>query len=233
MSSENLVHFEGVDKIYRRGGEELHVLSGLNLDVRRGEFLALMGPSGCGKSTILNLAGGLDVPDSGVVSFNGEDIGAMSESSRAAWRARNVGFIFQAYNLIPVLTARQNVSLPLLLTPLSSAQRKVQAAKALQLVGLEDRSEHYPNQLSGGQEQRVAIARAIATDPAMLLADEPTGDLDAASAEAVLKLLKGLCREMGKTIVMVTHDPKAAEQADRTLKLDKGVLVQATHGAAH
>lgn len=230
MSNGAILKFSGVDKIYKRGGEELHVLSGLDMEVRAGEFLALMGPSGCGKSTILNLAGGLDVPDAGSVSFNGQDIGDLSESARAAWRARNVGFIFQAYNLIPVLTARQNVTLPLLLTPLSGARRKEQAAKALHLVGLGDRMEHYPNQLSGGQEQRVAIARAIATDPSLLLADEPTGDLDAASAESVLKLLRGLCRDMGKTIVMVTHDPMAAGQADRTLKLDKGVLV---HGAAH
>lgn len=233
MSNEPLIRFEGVDKIYRRGGEELHVLSGLNLEVRKGEFLALMGPSGCGKSTILNLAGGLDVPDAGTVSFAGEDIGAMSEGQRAGWRSRNVGFIFQAYNLIPVLTARQNVMLPLLLTPLSGKRRKEQAELALKIVGLSDRTEHYPNQLSGGQEQRVAIARALATDPKLLLADEPTGDLDATNAEAILALLKRLNKENGQTIVMVTHDPKAAEQADRTLKLDKGVLVHGTAGAAH
>ncbi len=232
MSDNALLRFQGVDKIYKRGDEELHVLAGLDMAVNAGEFLALMGPSGCGKSTILNLAGGLDTPDAGTVTFGGEDIGALSDAGRAGWRSRNVGFIFQAYNLIPVLTARQNVALPLLLTPLGSKARKEQAERALRIVGLGDRMEHYPNQLSGGQEQRVAIARALATDPRLLLADEPTGDLDATSAKDILDLLQRLNRENGKTIVMVTHDPAAAERAHRTLKLDKGRLVHST-GAAH
>jgi putative ABC transport system ATP-binding protein len=232
MAENALLRFHGVDKIYRRGGEELHVLAGLDLTVGEGEFLALMGPSGCGKSTILNLAGGLDTPDAGTVTFGHDELGALSDSERAAWRSRNVGFIFQAYNLIPVLTARQNVALPLLLTPLNGRARKEQAERALRIVGLGDRMEHFPSQLSGGQEQRVAIARALATDPRLLLADEPTGDLDANSAKDILDLLQRLNRENGKTIVMVTHDPVAAERAHRTLKLDKGRLVQSL-GAGH
>ncbi len=224
MTQETLIRLSGVDRIYRRGSEELHVLNGLDLDVPRGEFLALMGPSGSGKSTILNLVGGLDRPDAGRVVFDGDDLGDLDDAELASWRARNIGFIFQTYNLIPVLTAIQNVELPLLLAPLSRKQRREQATLALDIVGLSDRVRHYPNQLSGGQEQRVAIARAIATDPKVLLADEPTGDLDETNAESILDLLGRLNRENGQTIVMVTHDPGAARRAHRTMTLTKGVL---------
>ncbi len=225
MSDHPLIRLAGVDRIYTRGNEELHVLNGLDLDIQKGEFVALMGPSGCGKSTILNLMGAIDRPNAGQVLFDGEDLSEMNEAERASWRARNVGFIFQAYNLMPVLTAVQNVLLPLQLTPLPRAKRRAQAELALQIVGLSERMNHYPNQLSGGQEQRVAIARAIATDPRVLLADEPTGDLDAKSAAAILDLLQELNRQNGQTIVMVTHDPKAAERAHRVIQLDKGRVV--------
>ena len=224
------INLEGVTKIYRRGGEELVVLDDLDLTVPHGEFLALMGPSGSGKSTILNLVGGLDDPDSGTIVVAGTDLGRLSTNDLAAWRARHVGFMFQAFNLIPVLTARENVELPLLLTPLSKRERREQAEFALDVVGLADRMHHRPKQLSGGQEQRVAIARAIATDPTVLLADEPTGDLDRASADQVLEILSRLSSENEKTIVMVTHDPRASDHAHRVLHLDKGVLIEA--GAA-
>jgi putative ABC transport system ATP-binding protein len=222
----------GVVKSYTRGEETVRVLDGLDLEVRRGEWLALMGPSGSGKTTLLNVLGGLDHPDSGSVIADGEDIEALSARDLAAWRSRHVGFIFQLYNLIPVLTACQNVELPLRLTPLSRAERDRQVRTALGLVGLSDRLEHYPAQLSGGQEQRVAIARAIVTDPTFLLADEPTGDLDAKSEREILDLLGTLHRDMGKTIVMVTHDPEAAERADRILRLDDGRLVPRDGDAA-
>jgi len=213
-------------KAYTRGGETVLVLAGLDLQVRAGEWLALMGPSGSGKTTLLNVLGGLDHPDSGTVVADGEDIEALGNRDLAAWRSRHVGFIFQLYNLIPVLTAYQNVELPLLLAPLSRAERDRQVRTSLDLVGLSDRLHHFPNQLSGGQEQRVAIARAICTDPTFLLADEPTGDLDARSAAEILDLLGVLHRDLGKTIVMVTHDPRAAERADRLLHLEKGVLLE-------
>ena len=221
MVTETLIDVRRVSKIYRRGSETLHVLQDYDLQVAKGEFLALMGPSGCGKSTLLNLMGVLDEPESGAITFAGEDILDLTDSERSAWRARNVGFIFQAYNLVPVLTAFQNVMLPLLLTPLSRARRKEQAQLALNIVGMGDRMSHYPNQLSGGQEQRVAIARAIATDPRVLLADEPTGDLDATNAAAVLDILQSLNKQNGLTIIMVTHDPSAATRAHRTVHLDK------------
>jgi putative ABC transport system ATP-binding protein len=218
---ESLVSVQKVWKTYRRGSEDLHVLKGFDLEVEKGEFVALMGPSGCGKSTLLHLMGALDEPDTGRVLFAGEDLDELSPAERAGWRARNVGFVFQSYNLVPVLTAFQNVMLPLLLTPLSRKQRKEQARLALEIVSMGDRMSHYPNQLSGGQEQRVSIARAIATDPTLLLADEPTGDLDAANAEAVLEILRRLNQDNGLTIVMVTHDPHAAERAHRTIHLEK------------
>jgi putative ABC transport system ATP-binding protein len=215
-----------VTKVYRRGGQDLVVLDGLDLDVAKGDFLALMGPSGSGKSTILNILGGLDEPDSGEVIVEGVDIVSLSRDARAEWRARHVGFVFQAFNLIPVLTALENVELPLLLTPLSRRERREHAEYALELVGLTDRKDHRPKQLSGGQEQRVAIARAVATDPTMILADEPTGDLDRASADAVMDILSRLSHEHGKTIAMVTHDPVAAARATRLLHLEKGLLVE-------
>ena len=215
-----------VVKSYTRGGETVRVLDCLDLAVPAGEWLALMGPSGSGKTTLLNVLGGLDQPDDGAVIADGDDIGALSARDISAWRARHVGFIFQLYNLIPVLTAYQNVELPLLLTPLGRAERDRQVRTALGLVGLADRVQHYPGQLSGGQEQRVAIARAIVTDPTFLLADEPTGDLDARSEREILDLLGTLHKDLGKTIVMVTHDPEAAERADRILHLHEGRLVE-------
>ncbi len=221
-----IIEVAGIVKEYTRGGEIITVLDGLDLRVREGEWLALMGPSGSGKTTLLNVLGGLDHPDAGTVVADGEDIEALSPRALAAWRARHVGFIFQLYNLIPVLTAYQNVELPLLLAPLGREERDRQVRTALGLVGLSDRIRHYPAQLSGGQEQRVAIARALATDPTFLLADEPTGDLDARSAAGILDLLGTLHRDLGKTIVMVTHDPRAAERADRLLHLEKGVLLE-------
>ena len=222
-----LATMRGVTRRYRRGGQDLVVLDELDLDVASGEFLALMGPSGSGKSTILNLLGGLDRADAGTIVVGGEEITSYGNDDLAAWRARHVGFVFQSFNLIPVLTALENVELPLLLTPLSRKERRQHAEYALEIVGLTDRMDHRPKQLSGGQEQRVAIARAMATDPTMILADEPTGDLDRASADAVLDILQRLVAENGKTIAMVTHDPAAAQRATRTLHLEKGVLVEA------
>lgn len=221
-----LVTVRNVHKEFRRGGERIDVLQGLSLDIPRGDFLALMGPSGSGKSTLLNLLGGLDRPTRGEVEIGGQRIDQMSGGQLAAWRARHIGFVFQMYNLLPVLTAERNVELPLLLTSLGAAKRKSHVATALGVVGLTDRAKHYPRQLSGGQEQRVGIARALVTDPTLLLCDEPTGDLDRKSGDEILDLLQGLNREHGKTIVMVTHDPHAAKRATRVLYLDKGVLVQ-------
>jgi putative ABC transport system ATP-binding protein len=223
---ETLVRVRGVHKTFSRGGEKIDVLQGLDLEVGKGEFLALMGPSGSGKSTLLNLIGGLDRPSSGSVEVGGLRIDELSDAKLTAWRARHVGFVFQMYNLLPALSAERNVELPLLLTPLSRARRRQQVATALALVGLADRARHYPRQLSGGQEQRVGIARAIVTDPTLLLADEPTGDLDRKSGDEILDLLQALNREHGKTIVMVTHDPHAAERATRVVHLDKGVLAE-------
>ncbi len=219
-----LVRVQDVHKVFQRGSERIDVLQGLNLEVPRGDFLALMGPSGSGKTTLLNLLAGLDRPTQGSVEVGGERIDAMADSTLARWRARNVGFVFQLYNLLPVLTAERNVELPLLLTSLSSAGRKKHVATALSVVGLADRAGHYPRQLSGGQEQRVAIARAIVADPTILLCDEPTGDLDRKSEDDILELLQTLNRDHGKTILMVTHDPHAAARAQRTLYLNKGAL---------
>ena len=226
-NGQGLIRVRGLDKSYVRGGEETHVLQGLNLDVDAGEFIAFMGPSGSGKTTILNLLGGLDVPSSGTVSVAGDEITAMSRRKLTAWRARHVGFVFQAYNLIPVLSAYRNVELPLLLTPLSGAERRSHVEAALRVVGLQDRMHHFPRQLSGGQEQRVAIARAIVADPTFLLCDEPTGDLDRRSADEILDLLSLLVSERCKTILMVTHDPRAADRASALLHLEKGVLIEA------
>jgi putative ABC transport system ATP-binding protein len=224
---ETLVHVREVHKTFTRGAEKIDVLQGLTVKIAKGEFLALMGPSGSGKSTLLNLIGGLDRPSAGTIEVGGARIDNLSESRLAAWRARHVGFVFQMYNLLPALTAERNVELPLLLTSLGAAARRKSVQTALSVVGLADRTKHYPRQLSGGQEQRVGIARAIVTDPTLLLCDEPTGDLDRKSGDEVLDLLQTLNREQGKTIVMVTHDPHAAQRASRTLHLDKGVLVEA------
>ena len=232
MSNDPIIQISGLSKTYTRGAETVQVLDELDIEVAAGEFLALMGPSGSGKTTLLNILGGLDVPDHGSVAVAGEELTDLDERGLSAWRAEHVGFIFQLYNLIPVLTAFQNVELPLLLTPLGRAERRTQVELALRLVGLEDRMKHYPTQLSGGQEQRVAIARAIVTDPTILLADEPTGDLDRRNAEDVLELLTRLNREQKKTIVMVTHDPHAAERATRTLHIEKGKLVHQTRKEA-
>jgi putative ABC transport system ATP-binding protein len=226
-----LIRVRDLDKRYQRGSEELHVLQGLNLDVEKGEFVAFMGPSGSGKTTLLNLLGGLDVPTSGSIAVAGDELTAMSARKLAAWRARHVGFIFQMYNLIPVLTAFGNVELPLLLTKLSKRERRAHVETALSLVGLADRKKHYPRQLSGGQEQRVAIARAIVTDPTFLLCDEPTGDLDRKSADEIMELIDRLVHEHGKTVLVVTHDPRAAERAHSVLHLDKGTLVEAAGSA--
>jgi len=223
-NQEVLVDVRDVHKIYRRGAERIDVLDGLNLQVHPGEFVALMGPSGSGKSTLLNLIGGLDRPTSGSVVVGGRQLETLSDSRLTHWRADHVGFVFQFYNLMPVLTAERNVELPLLLTRLSRRRRKSQVATALALVGLSDRARHYPRQLSGGQEQRVGIARAIVTDPTLLLCDEPTGDLDRKSGDEILDLLTALNQEHGKTIIMVTHDPVAAERAGRIVYLDKGQL---------
>jgi putative ABC transport system ATP-binding protein len=225
-SRSSLIRVRGLDKTYRRGGEEIHVLQGLNLDVDQGDFVAFMGPSGSGKTTLLNLLGGLDVPSRGTISVAGDEITHMSSSKLTTWRARHVGFIFQMYNLIPVLTAFQNVELPLLLTKLSKAERRRHVETALSIVGIADRMDHYPRQLSGGQEQRVAIARAIVADATFLLCDEPTGDLDRKSADEILNLVTRLSQEFNKTILMVTHDPMAAERAQAILHLNKGVLVE-------
>ncbi|HET6162145.1 MAG TPA: ABC transporter ATP-binding protein [Planctomycetota bacterium] len=222
--NDAMIRARGVRKTYTRAGETLTVLDGLDLEMEEGHFYALMGPSGSGKTTLLNLVGGLDAADEGELLVAGESLADLSGGELAAWRAANVGFVFQAFNLIPVLTAVENVELPLLLSPLGRAQRREHAMYALKLVGLEDRAKHRPQQLSGGQEQRVAIARAIATDPKLILADEPTGDLDRKSAEQVLDLLVRLNGELKKTILMVTHDPHAAERAQRIVHLDKGQL---------
>jgi putative ABC transport system ATP-binding protein len=224
-----MIELHGVRKAYRRGGETLTVLDGLDLTMGEGGFFALMGPSGSGKSTLLHLVGGLDQADAGSVRVAGADLSSLAGSDLARWRAANVGFVFQGFNLIPVLTAQENVELPLTLAPLSAKRRREQARYALELVGLGDRMRHRPNQLSGGQEQRVAIARALATDPKVILADEPTGDLDRDSADQVLELLQRLQKELKKTVLMVTHDPAAAARAERVIRLDKGRLV---HGGA-
>ncbi|HSI63616.1 MAG TPA: ABC transporter ATP-binding protein, partial [Candidatus Saccharimonadia bacterium] len=223
-SNDTLVDIKNVSKNFRRGSEEIHVLSGLNVEVKKGEFLALMGPSGSGKSTLLNLMGGLDRATQGSVVVGQDRIDQLSERQLAAWRARHVGFVFQFYNLLPVLTAEKNVELPLLLTHLSKADRKKHVELALKVVGLSHRTKHYPRTLSGGEQQRVGIARAIVTDPTLLLCDEPTGDLDRKSGDEILTLLQSLNKEHGKTIIMVTHDPHASSRASRTLHLDKGQL---------
>ncbi|QNP39711.1 ABC transporter ATP-binding protein [Lysobacter solisilvae (ex Woo and Kim 2020)] len=226
-----MIRIRNVTKSYERGKQKVEVLHGLSIDVPRGDFVALMGPSGSGKTTLLNLIGGLDTPSSGEISVDGQRIDQLKGGQLAHWRSHNVGFVFQFYNLMPVLTAEGNVELPLLLTKLSSAQRRKSVDIALQVVGLADRAKHKPRELSGGQEQRVAIARAIVSDPHLLVCDEPTGDLDRATADEILKLLQTLNREHGKTIVMVTHDPLAAGYANRTLHLDKGRLAEQSVGA--
>src|SRR2546423_3869388 len=222
--TNSLIQVRGLDKSYRRGGEEIQVLQRLNLDVDKGDFVAFMGPSGSGKTTLLNLLGGLDTPTRGSITVAGDEITHMSSGKLTTWRARHVGFIFQMYNLIPVLTAYQNVELPLLLTSLSKAERRKHVETSLGVVGLADRMRHYPRQLSGGQEQRVAIARAIVSDPTFLLCDEPTGDLDRKSADEIMDIIGRLVKEYGKTVLMVTHDPLVAQRADTTLHLDKGTL---------
>lgn len=222
--TELLAKLDGVSRVYRKGKEKVEVLHELDLEIAKGEFLALMGPSGSGKTTLLNLLGGLDKPTAGTVTVDGAELSSMSNRQLSNWRASNVGFIFQFYNLLPVLTARKNVELPLLLTNLGAGERTRRAEIALEIVGLADRASHYPRELSGGQEQRVAIARAIVSDPNLLLCDEPTGDLDRDTADEILKLLQVLNREHGKTIVMVTHDAQAAEYAQRSLHVDKGKL---------
>jgi putative ABC transport system ATP-binding protein len=227
-SSQSLIQVRGLNKTYTRGGEKIQVLQGLNLDVDKGDFVAFMGPSGSGKTTLLNLLGGLDVPSAGSITVAGDEITHMSGSKLTQWRARHVGFIFQMYNLIPVLTAFQNVELPLLLTKLSKSERRKHVETALGVVGLADRMQHYPRQLSGGQEQRVTIARAIVSDPTFLLCDEPTGDLDRKSADDVMALVEELVGKFGKTVLMVTHDPVVAARAHTTLHLEKGVLVEAS-----
>jgi len=224
----DLITIDHVTKVYRRGVEEIVVLDNLDLRVPEGEYLALMGPSGSGKTTLLNLIAGIDTPTNGSIRVGDREISRLSQTDLARWRAQTVGFIFQLYNLIPVLTASENVELPLLLTHLSKKERREHVRTALSIVGLGDRMDHYPRQLSGGQEQRVAIARAIVTDPKLLVADEPTGDLDAKSGEEILTLMNRLNKEFGKTIVMVTHDPKAAAHAHRMVHLEKGVLVEQT-----
>jgi putative ABC transport system ATP-binding protein len=227
-----LVEIRSLSKVYQRGRQRIEVLHHINLDVAPGEFVALMGPSGSGKTTLLNLIGGLDSPTEGTLAVAGERIDQLGQGALARWRAAHVGFVFQFYNLLPMLSAQRNVELPLLLTKLKGAERRRNASVALQLVGLADRATHKPGELSGGQQQRVAIARAIVSDPTLLVCDEPTGDLDRQSAEEVLGLLQQLNRAHGKTIVMVTHDPKAAEHAGRVLHLDKGTLVESEQAAA-
>jgi putative ABC transport system ATP-binding protein len=223
--SQSLVQVRDLHKVFQRGGQRIDVLQGVNLDIPAGDFLALMGPSGSGKTTLLNLIGGLDTPSEGSIAVAGDRIDKLSGAKLAAWRARHIGFVFQLYNLLPVLTAARNVELPLLLTKLSKAERRKRVEVALGAVGLGERMHHYPRQLSGGQEQRVGIARAIVTDPTLLLCDEPTGDLDRKAGDEILDLLQALNKDYGKTIVMVTHDPHAAARATRTLHLEKGVLV--------
>jgi putative ABC transport system ATP-binding protein len=227
MSTAPLVRVRDVHKNYSRGAERIDVLKGISLDIPQGDFLALMGPSGSGKTTLLNMLGGIDTPTQGSIEIGGVSIGGLGGSALSRWRAAHIGFVFQLYNLLPALTAERNVELPLLLTKLSRRERRKRASIALAVVGLADRARHYPRQLSGGQEQRVGIARAIVTDPTLLLCDEPTGDLDRTSGDEILDLLQTLNREYDKTIVMVTHDPHAAERARRTLHLEKGVLAAA------
>src|SRR6266702_457987 len=224
--SQSLIRVRGLNKTYSRGGEKIQVLQGLNLDVDKGDFVAFMGPSGSGKTTLLNLLGGLDVPSAGNITVAGDEITHMSRSKLTQWRARHVGFVFQMYNLIPVLTAFQNVELPLLLTSLSKTERSKHVEAALGMVGLSDRIHHYPRQLSGGQEQRVTIARAIVSDPTFLLCDEPTGDLDRKSADEIMALIDELVGKYSKTVLMVTHDPVVAARAHTTLHLEKGLLVE-------
>jgi putative ABC transport system ATP-binding protein len=231
-NGNSLISVRNLGKNYRRGSEEIHVLQGLNLDVDAGDFVAFMGPSGSGKTTLLNLLGGLDVPSQGSIRVAGDEITSMSAGKLTKWRARHVGFVFQMFNLIPVLTAFQNVELPLLLTSLNKSERRKHVEAVLALVGLADRMKHYPRQLSGGQEQRVAIARAIVTDPTFLLCDEPTGDLDRHSADEVLELVQRLAQDHKKTVLLVTHDPLAAERAHSILHLDKGVLAEAQSAGA-
>jgi putative ABC transport system ATP-binding protein len=223
---KELVRVRDVHKHFTRGSERIDVLKGVNLAIPKGDFLALMGPSGSGKTTLLNLIGGLDTPTGGAIEVNGVPVSTLSGSQLSKWRAQNIGFVFQLYNRLPVLTAERNVELPLLLTKLSKADRRKRASIALRVVGLADRGKHYPRQLSGGQEQRVGIARAIVTDPTLLLCDEPTGDLDRKAGDEILDLLQSLNRDHGKTIVMVTHDPRAAERARRIIHLEKGVLTR-------
>jgi putative ABC transport system ATP-binding protein len=224
--TSSLIRVRDLDKTYQRGGENIDVLQGLNLDVNQGEFIAFMGPSGSGKTTLLNLLGGLDLPTRGTIAVAGDEITHMSAAKLTEWRARHVGFVFQIYNLIPVLTASQNVELPLLLTKLSKSERRAHVETALAVVGLADRMKHFPRQLSGGQEQRVAIARAIVADPTFLLCDEPTGDLDRKSADEIMALIEELVSKYHKTVLMVTHDPVVAARAHTTLHLEKGVLVE-------
>ena len=224
MTQPPLVRVRNVHKHFTRGTERIDVLKGVSLDIMKGDFLALMGPSGSGKTTLLNLLGGLDAPSAGSIEVAGIPVSSLSGGELSKWRARNIGFVFQLYNLLPVLTAEKNVELPLLLTRLSKSERKKRAGIALKVVGLADRARHYPRQLSGGQEQRVGIARAIVTDPTLLLCDEPTGDLDRKAGDEILDLLQSLNRQHGKTVVMVTHDPRAAERARHTIHLEKGVL---------
>jgi putative ABC transport system ATP-binding protein len=228
-----LIECRQLTREYRRGDNVIRPLDSLDLDVERGAFLALMGPSGSGKTTLLNLIAGIDRPTSGTLTIDGIELSSLSRAKLAAWRSRYVGYVFQLYNLVPVLTAYENVELPLLLHPLSAKERHAKVALALDLVGLSDRHDHYPRQLSGGQEQRVAIARAIVTDPQILVADEPTGDLDATSAAAVMALLSRLHEELGKTLIMVTHDPKTAGFAQQTLHLEKGRLVEREMAVTH
>ena len=228
----SIVSMKGVAKAYQRGKQRVEVLRGIDLEVERGDFLALMGPSGSGKTTLLNLIGGLDRPDRGELTVAGERLDTLSPSKLTKWRARHVGFIFQFYNLLPVLTAERNVEVPLLLTKLNATERRRNVAAALELVGLADRAKHKPGELSGGQQQRVAIARALVSDPSVLVCDEPTGDLDRETSDAILGLLQLLNRSHGKTIVMVTHDPRAADHASHRLYVDKGVLGLAPLGAA-
>jgi putative ABC transport system ATP-binding protein len=232
-NSSGLIQARGLNKTYRRAGEEIQVLQGLNLDVDKGDFVAFMGPSGSGKTTLLNLLGGLDVPTAGTIAVAGDEITHMSSGKLTQWRARHVGFVFQVYNLIPVLTAYQNVELPLLLTRLSKSRRDEHVRTALDIVGLTDRMSHYPRQLSGGQEQRVAIARAIVSDPTFLLCDEPTGDLDRHSADEIMALVEELVSQHGKTVLMVTHDPIVAARAHSVLHLEKGLLVEAAKSRAN